>query len=70
VEFRFQTTSGASAALIDVRQDAALMLHDEHRDVDDVAARIWRKWRKWRRIWRKRRRVRTGERPAQHAADR
>jgi hypothetical protein len=28
----------ASAALIDVRQDAALMLHDEHRDVDDVKA--------------------------------
>jgi hypothetical protein len=28
----------ASAALVTVRQDAALMLHDEHRDVDDVAA--------------------------------
>ena len=28
----------ASAALADVRQDAALMLHDEHRDVDDVVA--------------------------------
>jgi hypothetical protein len=26
----------ASAALADVRQDAALMLHDEHRDVDEV----------------------------------
>ena len=26
----------AAAALADVRQDAALMLHDEHRDVDDV----------------------------------
>ena len=25
----------ASAALVDVRQDAALMLHDEHRDVDE-----------------------------------
>ncbi|WNG86412.1 DUF885 domain-containing protein [Mycobacterium sp. ITM-2016-00317] len=28
--------SEATAALADVRQDAALMLHDEHRDVDDV----------------------------------
>lgn len=28
--------SEAMAALADVRQDAALMLHDEHRDVDDV----------------------------------
>jgi hypothetical protein len=28
--------------LADVRQDAALMLHDEHRDVDDVAAFIQR----------------------------
>ncbi|MGE2723337.1 DUF885 domain-containing protein [Mycolicibacterium pulveris] len=28
----------AMAALADVRQDAALMLHDEHRDVDDVVA--------------------------------
>ena len=30
--------SEASAALADVRQDAALMLHDEHRDVDEVVA--------------------------------
>ncbi len=28
----------ASAALADVRQDAALMLHDEHRDVDEVVS--------------------------------
>ena len=28
--------SEAAGALADVRQDAALMLHDEHRDVDDV----------------------------------
>ena len=28
--------SEAAATLADVRQDAALMLHDEHRDVDDV----------------------------------
>lgn len=31
-----ETVSEAAAALADVRQDAALMLHDEHRDVDDV----------------------------------
>jgi len=35
---RAEVVADASAALIDVRQDAALMLHDEHRDVDDVAA--------------------------------
>jgi hypothetical protein len=35
---RAEAISEASAALADVRQDAALMLHDEHRDVDDVAA--------------------------------
>jgi hypothetical protein len=35
---RAEAVAEASAALIDVRQDAALMLHDEHRDVDDVAA--------------------------------
>lgn len=35
--------SAASAALADVRQDAALMLHDEHRDVDEVAAFL-RRW--------------------------
>jgi hypothetical protein len=34
--------SQASAALADVRQDAALMLHDEHRDVDDVVAFLQR----------------------------
>ncbi|KMO67402.1 hypothetical protein EV589_1696 [Mycobacterium sp. BK558] len=33
---RAETISEATAALADVRQDAALMLHDEHRDVDDV----------------------------------
>jgi hypothetical protein len=35
---RAEKISSASAALADVRQDAALMLHDEHRDADDVAA--------------------------------
>jgi hypothetical protein len=40
---RAQAISEASAALADVRQDAALMLHDEHRDVDDVVA-FMRKW--------------------------
>lgn len=35
---RAQTVAEATAALADVRQDAALMLHDEHRDVDDVVA--------------------------------
>jgi len=34
---RAEAVSEAAAALADVRQDAALMLHDEHRDVDDVA---------------------------------
>ncbi len=38
-----QAVSVARATLADVRQDAALMLHDEHRDVDDVAAYI-RRW--------------------------
>jgi hypothetical protein len=33
---RAEAVSEAAAALADVRQDAALMLHDEHRDVDDV----------------------------------
>lgn len=33
---RAQMVSEATAALADVRQDAALMLHDEHRDVEDV----------------------------------
>lgn len=31
------------AGLADVRQDAAIMLHDEHRDVDDVVAYL-RRW--------------------------
>jgi hypothetical protein len=35
---RAEAIADASAALIDVRQDAALMLHDEHRDADDVTA--------------------------------
>jgi hypothetical protein len=35
--------SEASAALAGVRQDAALMLHDEHRDADEVAAFL-RRW--------------------------
>jgi hypothetical protein len=34
---RAQAVSEAVATLADVRQDAALMLHDEHRDVDEVA---------------------------------
>jgi hypothetical protein len=34
---RAEAVSEAAAELADVRQDAALMLHDEHRDVDDVA---------------------------------
>ncbi len=34
--------SQASAELADVRQDAALMLHDEHRDVDEVVAFLQR----------------------------
>ena len=33
---RAQAISEAAATLADVRQDAALMLHDEHRDVDEV----------------------------------
>jgi hypothetical protein len=39
---RAQAVSEASATLADVRQDAALMLHDEHRDVDDVVAFLQR----------------------------
>jgi hypothetical protein len=35
---RAAAISAASADLADVRQDAALMLHDEHRDPDDVVA--------------------------------
>jgi hypothetical protein len=40
---RAEAVSEASAALADVRQDAALMLHDEHRDVDDVV-RFLKRW--------------------------
>ena len=40
---RAEMVSEATAALADVRQDAALMLHDEHRDVDDVVAFL-RRW--------------------------
>jgi hypothetical protein len=39
---RAEAISEATAALADVRQDAALMLHDEHRDVDDVVAFLQR----------------------------
>ncbi|MDT5334598.1 MAG: hypothetical protein QOD90_103 [Mycobacterium sp.] len=39
---RAVAVSQAAAALADVRQDAALMLHDEHRDVDDVVAFLQR----------------------------
>jgi hypothetical protein len=40
---RVEAVSEASAALAGVRQDAALMLHDEHRDADEVAAFL-RRW--------------------------
>lgn len=40
---RAEAVSEAAAALADVRQDAALMLHDEHRDVDEVADYL-RRW--------------------------
>ncbi|OBK79531.1 DUF885 domain-containing protein [Mycobacterium sp. 1274761.0] len=40
---RAEALSEATAALAYVRQDAALMLHDEHRDVDDVVAFL-RRW--------------------------
>ena len=39
---RAAALSEASAALADVRQDAALMLHDEHRDADEVVAFLQR----------------------------
>lgn len=39
---RAEALAEASAALAEVRQDAALMLHDEHRDADDVAAFLQR----------------------------
>jgi hypothetical protein len=40
---RAEAVSEASAALAGVRQDAALMLHDEHRDADEVTAFL-RRW--------------------------
>jgi hypothetical protein len=40
---RAEAMGEASAALADVRQDAALMLHDEHRDADEVAGFL-RRW--------------------------
>lgn len=40
---RAEAIAEASAALADVRQDAALMLHDEHRDADTVVAFL-RRW--------------------------
>ncbi len=39
---RAEAMAEASAALAEVRQDAALMLHDEHRDADDVVAFLQR----------------------------
>lgn len=39
---RAEALSHARSALAEVRQDAALMLHDEHRDVDDVVAFLQR----------------------------
>lgn len=39
---RAEAISAAMAGLADVRQDAALMLHDEHRDPDDVVAYLSR----------------------------
>lgn len=39
---RAEALSAARAALAGVRQDAALMLHDEHRDADDVVAFLQR----------------------------
>ena len=40
---RAEALAEAAAGLAGVRQDAALMLHDEHRDVDDVVAFL-RRW--------------------------
>jgi hypothetical protein len=39
---RAEALSAAAGALAEVRQDAALMLHDEHREADDVAAYLQR----------------------------
>ena len=40
---RAEAVAEAAAALAGVRQDAALMLHDEHRDVEEVTAYL-RRW--------------------------
>lgn len=40
---RAEAVSEAAAALIDVRQDAALMLHDEHQDAEEVLEYL-RRW--------------------------
>jgi hypothetical protein len=40
---RAEAVSEAAAALADVRQDAALMLHDEHRDAEEVIDYL-RRW--------------------------
>ncbi len=39
---RAEALAAARAGLADVRQDAALMLHDEHRDIDEVSAFLQR----------------------------
>ncbi|WP_299557921.1 DUF885 domain-containing protein [uncultured Mycolicibacterium sp.] len=39
---RAEAVSEAAAGLLEVRQDAALMLHDEHRDPDEVVAFLQR----------------------------
>ncbi|MEV6134807.1 DUF885 domain-containing protein [Nocardia sp. NPDC051990] len=39
---RAEQLSNASAALLGVRQDAALLLHDQHRDVDEVVGFLQR----------------------------
>jgi hypothetical protein len=39
---RAERLSNASAKLLGVRQDAALLLHDQHRDADEVAAFLQR----------------------------
>jgi hypothetical protein len=41
---RAEAIAKASAALIGVRQDAGLMLHDEHRDVDHVVTAFLKRW--------------------------
>jgi hypothetical protein len=39
---RAEAIADASAGLLGVRQDAALLMHDEHRDADEVAAFLQR----------------------------